>query len=708
MDRPATFPHPHARDRSLVRGTLVRAIRARVTPARALVGMVALSAIARSAAGFARPTPTYFPDEYLYSTLGRSIAETGRPLVRGGSAHFTALLEPLLTAPLWLIHDTNIAYHAIQIFSVTAMSLVAVPIYLVCVALSLKRSTALLVAAATLCAPSFMYATWLVSEPFAYPLAAGAIAAATVAIGRGSRRAQVLFLILAAAASLARIQLIVLPLAYFVATFVVGTRTRTLRRTLREQALIGAALTLPLLVVLAMRGRLLGVYASAGHVDTGGIGGIAHRLGANCLILLYGSGWIIVPGALIGIAATFARPRSRTELAYGAIAVTFGVGVLVQASIWGDLDRPQERYFLYAVPLLAPFFALAAERAWPWARAHALLAAAMIVLAATIPLSGFATSVLKTQSPSLFGVFRIEELLGTSTGSLVVSAAASILALIALALPRLRDGSGLALGIGLAGAASLVLGIAATNFDVNDSRGVRNWALPSDPSWVDHALQKAHLGSARLVRAEASWGDVHLQLFWNRSIRSVNLVPGALPIDAYAHRNISFSDNGTLILDGRPLTGPIVADEWVTPMTFRHARSVAKSQFDELVLPQGNAQVELYAPGFYRDGLLKQSGSIHIWPALAGGAVQGHLSFRLRAPKWLPKAVTITTSRSDGLPSVIKISPGISRVVKLAVCNTGRWDFGFLADHTTPFERRSISLAATAPVWQPDASACPA
>jgi hypothetical protein len=143
-------------------------------------------------------------------------------------------------------------------------------------------------------------------------------------------------------------------------------------------------------------------------------------------------------------------------------------------------------------------------------------------------------------------------------------------------------------------------------------------------------------------------------------------------------------------------------------MTFRNARNVAKSQFDELVLPQGNAQVELYAPGFYRDGLLKQSGSIHIWPALAGGAVQGHLSFRLRAPKWLPKAVTITTSRSDGLPSVIKIAPGTSRVVKLAVCNTGRWDFGFLADHTTPFERRSISLGATAPVWQSDASACPA
>ncbi len=296
------------------------------------------------------------------------------------------------------------------------MSLVAVPVYLVCVALGLRRSTGLLVASATLCAPAFVYATWLVSEPFAYPLAAGAIAAATVALGRGSRRAQVLFLVLASGASLARIQLLVLPLAYVLATVVVGVRTRSLRGLLREQAVVATALALPLLLVLAMRGRLLGVYAHFGQVDLGGIGGIAHRLGANCLILLYGSGWIIVPGAVIGIVATLVRPRSRAELAYGAVALSFGVGVLVQASIWGDLDRPQERYFLYAVPLLAPFFAFTVERAWPWARAHALLAATMIVLAATVPLSGYASSVLKTQSPSLFGVFRIEELLGTSSG----------------------------------------------------------------------------------------------------------------------------------------------------------------------------------------------------------------------------------------------------------------------------------------------------
>jgi len=77
----------------------------RVTPVQVLVAVVAASAIARTFVGWLRATPVYFPDEYIYSEVGRSIAEHGRPLVRGGSAHFPALLQPLLTAPAWLFDD---------------------------------------------------------------------------------------------------------------------------------------------------------------------------------------------------------------------------------------------------------------------------------------------------------------------------------------------------------------------------------------------------------------------------------------------------------------------------------------------------------------------------------------------------------------------------------------------------------------------------
>ena len=79
--------------------------------------------------GWLRATPIYFPDEYIYSEVGRSIAEHGRPLVRGGSAHFPALLQPLLTAPAWLFDDVATSFRTIQLINAVVMSLGAVAVF---------------------------------------------------------------------------------------------------------------------------------------------------------------------------------------------------------------------------------------------------------------------------------------------------------------------------------------------------------------------------------------------------------------------------------------------------------------------------------------------------------------------------------------------------------------------------------------------------
>ena len=68
-----------------------------------LAALVATSFVIRTAMAWLRSVPALFPDEYIYSSIGRSIAESGRPLIRGGSAHFPALLQPIVTAPAWLI-----------------------------------------------------------------------------------------------------------------------------------------------------------------------------------------------------------------------------------------------------------------------------------------------------------------------------------------------------------------------------------------------------------------------------------------------------------------------------------------------------------------------------------------------------------------------------------------------------------------------------
>jgi hypothetical protein len=65
-------------------------------PARlVLTGIVGASFLIRFVVALAHATPLYFPDEYIYATLARSLAEHGRPLIRSSPAHFPALLEPL-------------------------------------------------------------------------------------------------------------------------------------------------------------------------------------------------------------------------------------------------------------------------------------------------------------------------------------------------------------------------------------------------------------------------------------------------------------------------------------------------------------------------------------------------------------------------------------------------------------------------------------
>ena len=96
-------------------------------PARlVLAGIVSASFLIRFVAALGHATPQYFPDEYIYASISRSLAEHGRPLVRSAPAHFPALLEPLAAAPFWLFHDPALAYRLTQAENVLAMSVAAI------------------------------------------------------------------------------------------------------------------------------------------------------------------------------------------------------------------------------------------------------------------------------------------------------------------------------------------------------------------------------------------------------------------------------------------------------------------------------------------------------------------------------------------------------------------------------------------------------
>ena len=210
-----------------------------------LAGIVALSSVFQTLLAWRRPTPGYFPDEYMYAELGRSLLESGSPLVRGESAHFLPLLYPLLTAPAWLLDDVEQAYRAIQAVNAVSMSLAAIPAFLLARRLRVGDRLALATAALAVLLPELLYSSSLLAEALAYPLALAAAAAAVAALERPTLRLQLAVLGFSALATLTRLQLAVLPLCYLAAVVVVGLRGRRLLATLREHALRSVRLRLP-------------------------------------------------------------------------------------------------------------------------------------------------------------------------------------------------------------------------------------------------------------------------------------------------------------------------------------------------------------------------------------------------------------------------------------------------------------------------------
>ena len=448
----------------LARSSAIPRVAARLaTPPFVLAGIVALSSLLQTLLAWRRPTPGYFPDEYMYAELGRSLLESGSPLVRGESAHFLPLLYPLLTAPAWLWDDVEQAYRAIQAVNAVSMSLAAIPAFLLARRLRVGDRLALATAALAVLLPELLYSSSLLAEALAYPLALAAAAAAVAALERPTLRLQLAVLGFSALATLTRLQLAVLPLCYLAAVVVVGLRDRRLRATLREHALAVSAIALAL--VAGLGAALAGTVGIYGDVTAYSVEPLVavKGFGANALVLAYAAGWVIVPGAVIGLALALARPRSRAELGFGVFAVAALGFLLVQASVVGDAGRVQERYAMYALPLVVVAFALYAGRGWPYLRANALFTALAATAAAVVPLAGYAAGGASGQSVVLAGLREIEARLGdVGLASLAVALGASALSAVVLGVAASRRR--LATPVALAATAVAVLATTGAAF----------------------------------------------------------------------------------------------------------------------------------------------------------------------------------------------------------------------------------------------------
>ncbi len=656
-----------------------------------LAGIVGASFMLRLVAALGHATPLYFPDEYIYSAIARSLAEHGRPLIRGASAHFPALLEPLLAAPFWLPGDPELAYRLTQAENALAMSLAAVPIYLLARRLGLGTRWALAAGALTVASPDLFFSSFLLADPIAYTIALFAIYAGVRAFSNPSRTAQAVFLACAGLATFARVQYVVLPVAFLVAALIVEHGFRA--AVSRYRFMLGV-LAMPLVGSLALGPTgLLGYYSGVAEL---GIrpGAIAHWIATDSMLLAYSAGWVIVPGAVVALWFGLMCPRTREEGAFVALTLAYAGTLFVEAGLYASngSSRFQERYLMTLLPLALPAFCLYLKRGAPCRRVVAVIALALIALSARVPLSGYTIGDGKQDSPFLLAVFRLEKAVGIDTGSLTVAVLVAGLSVLAIAVAyRIRIAPvAVAAALFFVGASS----VGAVAFDHHVATSVRRDYLPADARWIDHA----RLGPTLLIQTPATpHARAHEELFWNTSLEDVLFLDGATGIDAFGSKISRLREDGAMTVGGRPIRKPFAISNHAVRAQFRGALRVAAGNDYELWRPLSTPRMTMFVGGLYHDSWLSQSGNVKVFPA-PNGRVDGTLRFLV----WLPKGTepTRVVFRTPGYERVVVVRPLEKRLLSFRARSRGVWKLRWLTKRPGYLgDGRPISVQAATPTF---------
>jgi hypothetical protein len=231
---------------------------------------------------------------------------------------------------------------------------------------------------------------------------------------------------------------------------------------------------------------------------------------------------------------------------------------------------------------------------------------------------------------------------------------------------------------------------------------VRSNVVPGNPSIVDDA----RLGKAVLVQSPlGDRGYATEELFWNRSLESLVLLPGTPPPDAFAVEHAGFAPDGSLLVDGKPLAQPLLVDSFGATSRFRGAREVARTRLYRLLEPSGRPRLALYMPGRYFDGWLALEGKLRLWPERERGRIAGHVALSLSLPEGADPA--ILRLEYPGGRQVIGVRPGETTEVSVPACSTGPWMASFSAPFTGSIGTRFVSVRSTEPVFRTDPAACP-
>lgn len=571
-------------------------------------------------------TPAVFTDELMFSELARSIAQGDGLTVRGRDFPFPAVVPVLFQAPAWLIGGTA-AYGFAKALNAVLMCLAVFPAWTLA-RLVLRPAHAFGVAVATVAGGAMLYHSYLTSEAVAYPIYLLAVAVCVRALAEPSRRWDAAAVLLLGLAVLTRAQFVALPIAFVVAVLLVG-------RPLRRHSVALAALGV-LAAAAAVRGVSgLGFYAGAGELDYPALETMRWA-GWTAALLPFAAGMLVVPGAILGLGYAVARPRSRTESAFGVMTLLLLVAGPFQAGLIASdaAHRPLERYAFYAVPLLFASFFLYVERGAPRRLLYAGVALALGGLALAVPLASLALDPFSFDSPTLSAVADLGRRLALGDAAALLATGGLVAALVVAALPLRRSAAAVAaLSIVLA----FAVGAAAYSGDRRMTRRTLDSLAPAHPDWLDR------LGIPDADVLVLPGGSLHVGWMlesWNRNVgRTFHL--GDVDHDPLPYTEVGIGRDGIVgEVPGKPVRSRnLVVNEFESQVVVEGERIASPRPGLTLYRTSGPLRVSSLAEGLYADGWGKSILSYAVWPK---DAADGWYHVRLELPQGrLPRSVEL-------------------------------------------------------------------
>jgi hypothetical protein len=633
--------------------------------------MVALSALVRFLSALPHRTITYYPDEYIYSTLARSFVTTGHFTIRGANAHFPALLESIVTAPLWLGSNIELSMHLVQALHAIVISLAAVPLYLLARRLRLERWQALASAAFLLLLPGLDFTRYLTADALAFTLTLTAVWIAVIVLDSPTSLGQFAFLALSGLATFARLEYVVLPVAFMVAAFAVSGR----RAPRRYPIAIGAPVLMLLLALVLGIQRLLGYYSGVTREHTHVLRILAW-MGTDSALLAFVAGVVMIPGALVGLGVMLIRPRLVRERAFAVFYVVFALGLLVEAGLYATngSNRFQERYIFVLLPLIpVAFFHLVQTKRKAFVASFAV-AAAIVLYASIEPITTYSSDRGDQDSPFLAGYKIIEGHMGRTNAALLLAIVAGALALIGAMVTLRRGLIWFALAVSLL-FPGMISALTISGSASSDRKVVRTY-LPRDFRWIDHA---GFSNVALIVLRDSPRQQALESLFWNRSLSRVYMVHDPVPFDSFTTYGLHISANGKLLTDDdSSIDTPFVLEEYADRAQIGGAKLITRALTNSFWRPTGVPRFSSLTEGLYFDGWLDQKTTTTVWPP-KGRKNRGVYVLRIGLPAYAEVSTKVVFT-APRFRRAVALHPGAFTTVRIPFNVSGLWRVHVLAD----------------------------